>query len=108
MQHKILILNLVLALVLLPVTQAMSADAAPVEHDHASMGMDCGHVDPGHCVDFAACVTGSHASCDTKLKAAQVLPKSADLPGSQAYLQDFAEHFLSHHPELLLRPPRIA
>jgi hypothetical protein len=108
MPHKILILNLILALVLLPVTQSMSPDAAPVEHDHASMGMDCGHVDPGHCVDFAACVTGNHASCDTNLKAAQVLPRPADLSGSQAYTLDLAEHFLSRHPELLLRPPRIA
>ncbi|HEY5739875.1 MAG TPA: hypothetical protein VIW27_09125, partial [Gammaproteobacteria bacterium] len=91
MRHKILILNLLLALVLLPVTQAMSPDAAPAEHDHASMVMDCGHVDPGHCIDFASCVSGSHASCDTNLKAAQVLPKSADLPGAL----DLAEHFLS-------------
>ena len=108
MPHKILILNLILALVLLPVTQSMSPDAAPAEHDHASMVMNCGHVDPGHCIDFAACVSGSHASCDTNLKAAQVLTKSADLPASRAYAPDLAEHFLSHHPELLLRPPRIA
>ena len=108
MRHKLLILNLLLALVFLPVTQAASPPAALAEHDHETMIMDCGHVDPGQCIDFAACVSASHASCDTNLKAAQVLAKAAAFSGGFVYAPDPAERFLSHHPELLLRPPRNA
>jgi len=106
MRHQLLILNLLLALVLLPVAQAMGPDPAPAQHDHGSMVMDCGHVDPGHCVDFDACVSASHASCDTGLEAAQVVARSADRPPGDAYVADLTERILSHHSERLLRPPR--
>ncbi len=108
MRHKILILNLLLSLVFLPVAQAMSPNAAPAEHGHGIMVMDCGQVDPAHCIDFDACVSDNHASCDLNLKAAQVLSNSLVPPGTDTYARDLAERILSHHPERLLRPPRNA
>ena len=108
MRYKILTLNLLLALVFLPVAQAMSAQAMPAEHDHGTMVMDCGHADPAHCIDFDTCVSGGHASCSAGLEAAQVLVQSADRPGGNEFAADPPERILSHLPELLLRPPRNA
>ena len=72
------------------------------------MLMACGEVDSGHCVGFDACMSGSHASCDTSLKDAQLLAKFEAYPGLDAYAPEPFERFPSHHPELLLRPPRNA
>ena len=83
MRYKILTLSLLLALVSLPVAQAMSAQAMPAEHDHGTMVMDCGHADPAHCIDFDTCVSQRLDRCERIL-------------------------ILSHLPELLLRPPRNA
>ena len=108
MRHKILILNLLLSLVFLPVAQAMNLHAMPAEHDHGSMVMDCEHVDPGHCIDFDTCMFGNHASCSISLEAAQAQVTIADRPSVAAYAPELAQRFLSHLPELLLRPPRNA
>lgn len=111
MWRKILIINLILVLGLYPVAQAVGPLVAPADtpaHEHHSMIMDCGQLDPGHCIDFDSCVSGSHASCDASAKATPSSPKTAGQPISQAYAPRPPERFLSHHPELLLRPPRNA
>jgi len=109
MRHKLLILNLLMALAFLPVAQSVVMAATPAEHAHGMMGMDCGQVDPGgHCIDFDCCLSGHHASCDTTAKATPVVHDSVARPGSQFYFPDPLERLPSHHPELLLRPPRKA
>ena len=108
MRYKILIVSLLLALVVLPVAQAANPDAAFAGYAHESLSMDCGHIDPGHCIDFDSCMSGDLESCDTNFKATQVLAKSMTRPPGFVYTPDFAERFMSYQPELLLRPPRNA
>lgn len=96
---------------LLPAAQAIGPAAMPADsdrHAHELMVMDCGQVDPDHCIDFENCASGSHASCDAQSKSTQYTPELLDRPRSQIYLSHLAESYLSYHAKLLLRPPRNA
>ena len=108
MRHKILIFHLLFALAFLPVAQAVTPAVAPAKIAHDRMAMDCGHVDPGHCIDFDSCVSGSHASCDANLEATSTAPEPADRPAGNDFAAASPERFLSHQAERLLRPPRNA
>ena len=108
MLRKILIFNLLFALALLPVAQAVNPAGAPADTAHDLMLMDCGEVDPVHCIDFNSCAAGSHASCDAKTKSAQLPAQPADLPRGQVYTAHPPKRYLSYCADLLLRPPRIA
>ncbi|HKJ49979.1 MAG TPA: hypothetical protein VKB27_00685 [Gammaproteobacteria bacterium] len=108
MRLKLLIFHLLFALAFLPVAQAVTPVAVPGEIAHDQMAMDGDHVDPGHCVDFDACVCLSHASCDANLEATSTAPEPADRPTGNDFTADSPERFLSHHTERLLRPPRNA
>ncbi len=111
MRRNIVIIHLLLALALLPVAQAIGPLAAPADsagHAHESMVMDCGQVDPGHCVDFESCVSGSHASCDANFKSTHFVPGSTDRLHGQVYAPQPPDHYLSRPAERLLRPPRNA
>ena len=108
MKRNILIVNLLFALALLPVAQAMMPAAAPAENTHAGMSMDCGQVDHGDCIDVDCCSSGGHASCDANAKATPVSPQVADRPHGDGFAADAAARFLSHPAERLLRPPRDA
>ena len=113
MWRKILIINLLLVLALQPVAHAIGPIVGPVEPGHTSheqMTMECGHVDSNHCVDLETCVSGGHASghasCDSKTKSTFRLPALAGHPDSSVYSSHHAGQYLSHHADLLLRPPR--
>ena len=111
MWRKIFIGHLLLALVMLPVAQAVDPVVAPADSDrpgHALMVMDCGQLDPKHCIDFETCFAGSHASCDAKFESTQLLPQSMDQPRDQAFTSHPPDRYLSYLAELLLRPPRNA
>ena len=111
MWRKILIINLLLGLGLHPVAQAVSPLVAPAEapaHAHELMIMDCGQVDPGHCIDFESCISGSHANCDTTGKSPLPASESTSQPRVRVYASHPPDRYQSHHAELLLRPPRYA
>ena len=108
MLRKLLIINLLFTLALLPAAQAVSPAAAPADAAHDLMVMDCGEVDPNHCIDYDSCVSGSHASCDVKSKSTQLLPESVERPRGQVYAAHPTERYSSNYADILLRPPRIA
>jgi len=111
MWRKLLIIHLLFVLALQPVAQAISPTVGPVETGQASHEltiMDCDQVDPNHCVDFETCVSGGHSSCDSKTKSNLLLPALTEHPVARVYNSYPPSQFLSHHAELLLRPPRNA
>lgn len=115
MWRKILIVNLLFVLALQPVAHAIGPMVGPVESGHSShdqMTMECGHVDPDHCVDRDVCFSGGHASghasCDSKTKPTFRLPALAGHPQNHVYNSDHPGQYLSHNPDLLLRPPKNA
>jgi hypothetical protein len=111
MWQKLLIIHLLFVLALQPVAQAISPTAVPIETDqssHVRMIMDCGQVDPNHCVDYEICVSGGHTSCDSKTKSTLLLPALPEHPESHIYLSHPPGQYISHLAELLLRPPRNA
>jgi len=111
MWRKLLIIHLLLVLALQPVAQAISPTVGPVEANqtlHEQTNMDCGQVDPNHCVDVETCVSGGHSSCDSKFKSTLLLPALREHPDNSAYNFHPLSQYFSHHAELLLRPPRNA
>jgi len=111
MWRKLLIIHLLSILALLPVAQAISPAVSSGETGtlmHDLVVMDCGQVDPNHCVDFDTCTSGGHSNCDTKTKSTLLLPTLPEYPDRQAYNAHPLGLYLSHHAELFLRPPRNA
>jgi len=111
MWRKLLIIHLLFVLALQPVAQAISPTVGPVETvqtSHELTIMDCGQVDPNHCVDFETCVSGGHSNCDSKTKSNLLLPALTEHPAARVYHPYPPSQFLSHHAELLLRPPKNA
>ena len=115
MWRKILIINMLLVLALQPVAHAIGPIVGPVEPgqtSHDPMTMDCGHVDPNHCVDLETGVSGGHASghasCDSKTKSTFRLPALVEHADISVYHSHHPDQYLSHHADLLLRPPRNA
>lgn len=111
MWRKLLIIHLLFVLALHPVAQAISPTVGPVQTgqtSHELTIMDCGQVDPNHCVDFENCVSGGHTSCDSKSKSTLSLPALTEHPDSHIFNSLPPGQYLSHHAELLLRPPRNA
>jgi hypothetical protein len=111
MWRKILIVNLLFMLALQPVAQAIgpvvsTTDAGKVSHHMITM--DCGQVDPNHCIDHDSCASGSHSSCDSKTRTSLFVLVSIDSSGRITYAAGSAERYTSHHAERLLRPPRNA
>ena len=85
---------------------AGTGDAGNVSHD--LMVMDCGQLDPNHCVNFDNCASGSHSSCDSKTKTSLTTPVSINNSSSNIYDARTGDRYSSHHAELLLRPPKNA
>ena len=111
MWRKLLIIHLLFVLALQPVAQAISPTVGPVGTDQTSHEltiMDCGQVDPNHCVDFETCVSGGHTSCDSNTKSTLLLPALTEHADSRIYNSNPPNQYLSHHAELLIRPPRDA
>lgn len=110
MRRKTIIIYLLLVMALLPAAQAagLNMPAASERQAHGLMAMDCGQLDPGHCIDFENCASGGHSSCDAQTKSTQLPPQPMDRPRSRVYVSHAANSYLSHHAELLLRPPRNA
>ena len=111
MRRKLLIIHLLFILALQPVAQAISPTIAPVETgqtSHELTIMDCGQMDPNHCVDFETCASGGHTSCDSKTKSTLLLPALTEHAVSRIYNSYPPGQYLSHHAELLIRPPRNA
>ncbi len=111
MWRKLLIIHLLMVLAFLPVAQAMSPAAGAPEAgqmSHELMNMDCGQMDPRHCVDFEICTSAGHASCDSKTKSTLVLPALMKNNDTRVYNTQPLSQYFSHHAELLLRPPRNA
>ena len=111
MLRKLLITHLLFVLALQPVAQAISSTVTPIEagqSSHELMVMDCGQVDPDHCVDFGSCASGVHTSCDSKTKTTLSLPTLTEPPNSRIYSSHPPDQYFSHPAELLLRPPRKA
>jgi hypothetical protein len=111
MWRKILIINLLLMLALQPAAQAIgpvggTANAGEVSHDLVMM--DCGQVDPDHCIDYDNCASGSHSSCDSKTRTSLFVLVSISSSSRSIYSACSAERYSSHHVERLLRPPRNA
>ena len=98
-------------LALLPVAQAIgavvdTADGGKAGHEMAVM--DCGQVDPNHCIDYDNCASGSHNSCDSKTKTSLSVPVTINSSSRSIYAALSSERYSSHHAERLLRPPRNA
>lgn len=115
MRRKILIFNLLFALALLPVAQAVVPAPASMDSTHTmpmdgghEMTMDCGPGDHGDCFEVDCCSGGGHASCDANAKATQVSSRTADLQSGSSYASDPPARYLSNLDDLLLRPPRNA
>lgn len=111
MWRKLLIIHLLFILALQPVAQAIGPTVGPVENgqtSHESMIMDCGQVDPSHCVDFNNCAAGGHTGCDSKTKSNLLLPALTVQPVTRVFNSYHSSQYLSHHAERLLRPPRNA
>jgi hypothetical protein len=108
MQRKLLTIPLIFVLAFVPVAQAMVTAGAPADSVHEMMAMDCAQVDHGDCIDVDCCSSSGHASCDANAKATQVSPQVVDRPRGNNFAADPPYRYLSHHAELLLRPPRYA
>jgi hypothetical protein len=112
MWRKLFIVNLFLVLALNPAAQAIGPLVAPADapahHEHGSMIMDCGQLDPANCVDFDSCASGSHANCDAKTKSSLFLPQLADHPRGQLYMAHPPDSYLSLFFLMIRRPPRNA
>ena len=111
MCRKLLIIHLLLVLALLPVAQAISpagssGEAGTLMQD--PVVMDCGQVDPNHCVDFDTCTSGGHSNCDSKTKTTLLLPATTEYPDRHVYNAHPPGLYSSHHSKLFLRPPRNA
>lgn len=111
MWQKSLITYLLLMLALLPVAQAIgpviaAGDAGQVSHD--LMLMDCGQMDPNHCVDHDNCAWGNHSSCDSKTKTSSPSLELIINPGVNFYNAREDDRYSSHQTALILRPPRNA
>jgi len=109
MWRKILIIHLLLVLALLPVAQAIGPLAGTGDADtssHDLVLMDCGQIDPDHCVDFGNCASGSHISCDSKSKTSLHIPVSVKNSSGNIYTARAVDRYSSHLTELLLRPPK--
>jgi hypothetical protein len=111
MWRKILITYLLLMLALMPVAQAIepviaAGDAGQMSHDH--MLMDCGQVDPDHCIDFDDCASGNHNGCDSKTKTGLISLEFIIYPDLTFYDSREDDRYSSHQSALILRPPRNA
>lgn len=73
-----------------------------------SMMAGCEQMGTGTCVDFEICVSAGHTHCDNKTKSTMLLPASSEQYGNYSFNAHPSSDFLSHHSELLLRPPRNA
>jgi hypothetical protein len=109
MWRKILIINLLFMLVLQPAAQAIvaitgSADAGKPAHHLVTM--DCGQIDPGHCVDHDNCAAGNHGGCDSISKVSSNIPALITIAGIDIYDRPLIDRFSSHHTDILLRPPQ--
>jgi hypothetical protein len=122
MWRNILILNLLIALASLPVAQAISPTVGQsgngqMSHESSisdvsmmteSMMVGCEQMDTGNCVDFEICISAGHTHCDNKTKSTMLLPALSEQYGNYSYNVHPSSDFISHHSELLLRPPRNA
>lgn len=98
-------------LALQPVAQAFGPGAGPGDDAklvHKLMVMDCGQMDPDHCVDFDDCTAGSHSGCDSKSKTSLLAPTSINNASGNIYIARPVDRYFSHLTELILRPPRNA
>ena len=98
-----------MTLALQPVAQAIgpavdTGDAGKLMHEL----MDCGHVDPRHCVDFDSCVSGSHTNGDAKSRPSLVTLIPFNPSNGITYTNHLDERYSSYPAEILLRPPRSA
>jgi hypothetical protein len=111
MWKKLLIINLLFVLALQPVAQAISPIIGQMETDqtsHQQMTMDCGQVDPNDCVGFETCFSSGHTGCDNKSKSTLLFPALSEPLHSRIFNLHPPGQYLSHHAELLIRPPRNA
>jgi len=109
MWQKSLITCLLLVLALLPVAQAIepviaAGDAGQAPHD--LILMDCGQMDPDHCVDHDNCASGNHSSCDSKTKTSLPALELIINPGVNCFNVGEDDRYSSHQTALILRPPR--
>lgn len=109
MLRKLIIINILIVIALLPVAQAVGPVAGPMEsgQHHEMVQEEC--TEPGYeeCVDSETCILSTHTHCDSKSKFTLKLPGSFDEPGNSkaAYSPN---RYLSPQAEVLLRPPRNA
>ena len=111
MWRNFLTVSLLLSLALLPVAQAMGPDASTADAGKVSQDlviMDCGHVNPDHCVNVDDCAAGNHSNCDSKTKTSLPTLESIINPAVSFYSARQGDRYSSHQTALILRPPRNA